>query len=476
MEIQAESSNATLPLCCKAGYLPAPLRCVPAGSLSGIELYLASRNGYSLYSSADLSFGNPDAARLLDSGVEFVYISVRDHRKYYDTIEKSLENIISDTTIQEEKKSEILYATSIELSNQLLAAPPDKSEVQRASNLARATVQLIMKDKSAFGCLYDTFNHDFYTASHLVNVCGLTISAAQRMGMFDGDILQQVGTGAMLHDIGKVFVPREILNSVGKLTSSEFDIIKSHVNRGIEHLKKVMELPGELLAIIAEHHERMDGSGYPNGLKHDELSELGRLAGVVDSFDAMTSVRPYRSETFSVQDALQSIEDESPDKYDREIVHSFASLINTSSSMNSAASEGGQDSSENTGVRPRQSKDTVKHVHYCFRIPVVLRRMRKIGGKIILGPPERLIAHKMSCLNVGVLSDKPYKLDQNILITSPKLESVGLNKLWAVVTQCRSHGDGWYSVDAQFPNPYPPELVQKLKTITDVREVSALQE
>lgn len=248
-------------ICSQAGYLPIPLHCVPADSLAGLQIFLAGKGGYSLYSAIDMRFEQRDSKRLLDSGVEFVYVSVKDHQVYYKTMEGALENIVADPNIQQERKSEILYATSIELSNQLLAAPPGKEEVRRTANVARATVQLIMNDKAAFGRLCEAFNHDFYTATHLVNVCSLTISLAQKMGLADPQVLQLLGTGGMLHDIGKIFVPSELLNSPNPLTHAEFELIQTHVDRGRQHLEKVMDVPPEMLAIIAEHHERMDGSG-----------------------------------------------------------------------------------------------------------------------------------------------------------------------------------------------------------------------
>ena len=160
-------------ICCQAGYLPVPLHCVPAESLAGLKIYLPGKGGYSLYSSVNLCFDSEDSRRLLESGVEFVYVSVKDHQAYYRTMENAIETIVADPDFQKEKKAEILYATSMELSNQLLAGPPGKEEVARTANLARATVQLIMNDKGAFGRLYEVFNHDFYTATHMVNVCSL---------------------------------------------------------------------------------------------------------------------------------------------------------------------------------------------------------------------------------------------------------------------------------------------------------------
>ena len=463
------------PVCSQAGYLPVPLRCVPAESLAGLQIYLPGKGGYSLYSAIDMRFDSRDAERLLESGVEFVYVSVKDHQAYYRTMEDTIETLVADPSIQAEKKSEILYATSIELSNQLLAAPPGEEEVDRTANLARATVQLIMKDKGAFGRLYEAFNHDFYTATHLVNVCTMTVSLAQKMGLTDMQILQQLGTGGLLHDIGKIFIPSETLNALEPLTAEQYEMIKTHVDRGRQHLATIMDLPPEMSAVIAEHHERMDGSGYPKGLKHDKLTPLGRLAGIVDTFDAMTSVRPYRSHTFSVEDALQNIEDDTPEKYDADIVHAFVATIENAVQVDREAEAKTNDSQ--TGARaPLVNLSGPKHTQYYFRIPVTVQRLGKIHDKLTIGPKEKVISHKISCLRLGLLSDHPFSINQSIYISSPKLKTIGMEKLLAVVVACRAHLGGWHTVEVQFHKPQPPEIIEKMKTITAVREVSALVE
>ena len=472
-ENRVEKDINKQPLCCQAGYLPIPLRCVPAEGLAGLEVYLANNGEYSVYSPIELEFGSQDFQRLLENGVEFVYVSVHDHQAYYRTIENAIESVVADSNIQEEKKSEFLYATSIELSNQLLAAPPGEEEVNRAANLSRATVQLIMKDQEAFGRLYEAFNHDFYTATHLVNVCGLTISLAQKMGLVDIHILQWIGTGGLLHDVGKIFLPSEILNTDKSLTAEQYELVKTHVDRGCQHLEKVMDLPAEMLAVVAEHHERMDGSGYPKGLRHDELSPFGRLAGIVDTFDAMTSVRPYRSHTYSMAETLEWLEDEAPEKFDIEIVHAFTSLVENTIQTD-------RDMDEKTSSPPasvRLSSDDLsglKHTQYYFRIPIVLRRLRKIRDRWCLDSKEQVIAHKISCIGIGILSDRSFDLNQNIHICAPKLKAVGLGELLAVVTRCRDHTGGWYSVEAQFHQSLTAEVVDQVKTVTTVREISPL--
>lgn len=475
-EVLVKEETAGNPLLCsQAGLLPVPLRCVPVESLINLEIYLQTGGKYSLYNAKGLHFGRRDAERLLERKIEYVYISVKDHQVYYETMEKALSRIVGDPNIQEEKKTEILYATAIELSNQLLAGPPGKEEVKRAANVARSTVELIMRNRTAFGGLYEIFNHDFYTATHLVNVCGLSISLAQKMGLFDVEILQQIGTGGLLHDVGKVFVPNEILNTTERLTAEQFETIKNHVMLGRQHLEKVMLLSPEILAVVSEHHERMDGSGYPKGLRNEELSPLGRLAGIVDTFDAMTSVRPYRSRTFSVGEALQELEEQTPKKFDKEIVNAFTVLIEKSLPKNTMDNSPGGPG----GGKVQISAETIsgaKCTQFYFRIPITVRKLEKAGDKLTLGPARKLTAHKITCVRIGFLSDLPFLPDQNIVITNQQLESIGMNKLIATISRCINHRDGWYTVEAEFIHPLPMDIIDKLKTITAVREVSLLSE
>ncbi len=456
--------------CVQAGYLPVPLESIPTESLAGLELYLSSSGKYSLYSTMGLEFDRDDKERLLNAGVVFVYVSVKDHRQYYETMENALQEIVSDQKIQRERKSEILYSTSIELSNQLLSAPPEEKELQRASRLAQNTVQLIMQDHGAFGSLFDAFNHDFYTASHMVNVCSLTIALAGKMGLTDPQTLQNIGTGGLLHDIGKIFIPADLLNTPNKLTKDEFELIKSHVTRGSKHLKSVANLPNDVMSVVMEHHERMDGSGYPNGLEHEQISPMGRLAAIVDSFDAMTSVRPYRSKTFTVAEALQIIEDETDSKYDREIFFAFASMIEKTAPI----AEDEQTNKDNAIRISLNDKDKAQQLHYYFRMPMCVRRVRKINSKITMGSREDVVGHKISCMGVGFLTDRKFNANDNLILSFPKVKALDLDHTLVVVTRCQDHGDGWYTVDAQFPTPYQPETIDNIKKVTVVREISAL--
>jgi len=133
---------------------------------------------------------------------------------------------------------------------------------------------------------------DHYTFEHSVSIAVLLMSFAKSMGLSQ-EIIKEVGTGGLLHDIGKTLTPDEILNKPGKLTDEEFTIMRNHVVESKNILEKTKGISQIALDVAAQHHERYDGSGYPNGLKGDEISLYGQMSSIVDVYDAITANRCY---------------------------------------------------------------------------------------------------------------------------------------------------------------------------------------
>jgi len=468
--------NLNRKICQQAGYLPVPLQSVPPESLAKLRLYINNGKEYSLYRRTGVKFGIKDYNRLIKTGVKFVYVSVRDHKAYYQTIENSLKTIISDPKTKLEKKSEILYSTSIELANQILEKPPAKEHVDRTTHIIQATVKLIMQDEQSFSQLYAISDHDFYTATHMVNVCSLALAFARKIGLSDKKILHNLGTGAMLHDIGKVFVSSEVLNTEEKLTDEQFAFIKSHVERGYDHLTTVTELSYETLAFITEHHERMDGSGYPRGLKKEQISIMGRIAGIVDTFEAMTSVRPYRSKTFSVEEVLQYLEEQSRDKYDHDLVVKFVNMIKSTLKIEDQK-DLDKKNSENVPLSWLQASlpSGKRHYHrFYFRIQGILRRINRINKNIIMGPEEKIIIHNLSCSGIGFLSGLPLKADDKICLIVPDMDSKTPHRFVATIVRSYDHLDGWHSIGAQFHNVLSAKLIHNIQNQNYIRKVSSI--
>ena len=135
---------------------------------------------------------------------------------------------------------------------------------------------------------------DDYTYMHSVAVCAMMVALARQMG-FDDAQTRSAGLAGLLHDLGKAVMPIAILNKPGKLTQAEFAIIKSHPVEGHKMLLGGVNMDSMVLDVCLHHHEKTDGSGYPAGLKDDEISLFAKMGAVCDVYDAITSNRPYKS-------------------------------------------------------------------------------------------------------------------------------------------------------------------------------------
>ena len=129
---------------------------------------------------------------------------------------------------------------------------------------------------------------------HSVAVCALMLSQGRELGI-RGEELRQAGMAGMLHDLGKAFIPLEILNKPGKLTDEEFTLVKTHPARGHALLQEAGAASATVLDVCLHHHEKVDGSGYPHGLSGAQISTVARMGAVCDVYDAVTSDRPYKA-------------------------------------------------------------------------------------------------------------------------------------------------------------------------------------
>lgn len=150
----------------------------------------------------------------------------------------------------------------------------------------------IFRHQDALLPLLKLKRHDDYTFEHSVSVCALLIAFAKRLNIPKEEI-KQIAIGGILHDIGKVRIPDQILNKPGRLNELEYMHIKLHVDQGINLLSDYSEISNTSLDVVAQHHERFNGSGYPGNLSVESISKYGQMAGIVDVYDAISSTRCY---------------------------------------------------------------------------------------------------------------------------------------------------------------------------------------
>ncbi len=165
-------------------------------------------------------------------------------------------------------------------------------EIQKVQEAISPMLQEIISHQNILGRLRQIDIEDAYTYKHSVDVCMLSVMIGKWLNLTP-EMLNHLAVSALLHDIGKSKIPLEILNKPGKLTAEEFELVKKHTIFGYEMIKNSTEIP-EIAYGILQHHERMDGTGYPYGLKGEDIHLFGRIIAVADIFDAMTSERVYK--------------------------------------------------------------------------------------------------------------------------------------------------------------------------------------
>lgn len=193
----------------------------------------------------------------------------------------------------------------------------------------KAGVDLIVTDllsnPRALVNLQDIRTADAYTLGHSVNVCVLAVLMGLSLE-YNEKQLNELGMGALMHDIGKMAVPNEILNKPGTLTPEEYDVMKQHTTAGWEVLSRQPEISYVSAAVALQHHERWSGNGYPRQLKEKEIHTYSRIAAVVDVFDAMTADREYRKGHHPVR-ALKHMTELTADFFDPELLKLFAECV-----------------------------------------------------------------------------------------------------------------------------------------------------
>lgn len=170
---------------------------------------------------------------------------------------------------------------------------PSVQIIQHLETVVEKLVDSLLSEEKALVNINDLKSFDDYTYHHSLSVAVLSIAMGQHLG-YSGPELNRLGTSAIMHDIGKTAIPVEIIRKAAKLTPEEFDLIKTHSTEGYNYLTKNHVGDVQIWEGVLYHHERIDGSGYPSGLRGIDIPKWSRIISVADVYDALTSNRPYR--------------------------------------------------------------------------------------------------------------------------------------------------------------------------------------
>ena len=188
-----------------------------------------------------------------------------------------------------------VYSTAVETAETLWQAAKagEKPDPAAARKIIDGLARLVTQDRTSLMALTALKKYDNYTFTHMVNVSALAMAQARALNV-DGALLREFGFAALMHDIGKVHTPLEVLNKPDKLTKEEFEIMKRHVVDGAHILRRTPEMPALAPIVAFEHHLKQDLSGYPEGIGSRTLNLCTMIVSIADVFDALRSNRPYR--------------------------------------------------------------------------------------------------------------------------------------------------------------------------------------
>ena len=247
--------------------------------------------------------------------------------EFVDTVIMNVNDMYDESFEEDLEKAKILHNSTQEYIEEAFTVLRNGGElsVETAKEAVSDLVEQILQNPDALVWLCQLKEKDKYTAVHSINVCILSLTFGRELKLNEAE-LNILGLGALLFDIGKSRITDDILKKPDSLNPDEFLLMKAHSFLGFAMLDENKNIPKEVLDIVLNHHERLNGMGYPNSRKGSEISRFTKIVSIVDAFDAMTSDRCYK-DAFQPQHALNELYNMAPDELDQELIEAFIKCI-----------------------------------------------------------------------------------------------------------------------------------------------------
>lgn len=297
------------------GYLPVSTATLWAATDLDFDLFIQhpGRSFAELYRERNYPLRDEDLERLRQQGVDHLYIRLEETESYRLYLQ---EHVLSEKSISSGVRMRALRElTRVAFEDSIRAGNCDQM-VGVASGFGRDLAEMLAEHTPAFEELFKTLDHDYYSFTHACNVSTYCAIIGIRTGVHG---LAELAAGALLHDIGKRHIPLHVLNKPGKLTDEEWALVRQHPVTGYRELASRGDLNLGQLMMVYQHHERLDGSGYPTGAVGDDIHPWARICAVADVFDAMSSLRPYRR-AVPLEDVCSHLRRFGGVRYDAEVV------------------------------------------------------------------------------------------------------------------------------------------------------------
>ncbi len=310
------------------GFIPVSVATLYPTEGLGVDLYFRPPGCDEpiLYCASTLTVKQADLWRLEDSGVTRLYIRRDDRRTYQQFLRQHLDGWLRDPAQPMKARAAMLNEVVRDVLNESFASGQTDQIVESARELGMRAAELLTSEPVVFQDVVRVLHHDYTTFTHSANVCYYSVLLAAMLELPETDIVQ-IAIGSLVHDIGKIDIDERILIKEGPLTEPERRQIRTHPTSGFRKLSKRTELSQGQLLMAYQHHERVDGSGYPVGAVGDEIHPWARLCAIVDVYEALTSMRPYR-QSLTPTTALSVMSKNADKQFDPEMFSCWTTIAN----------------------------------------------------------------------------------------------------------------------------------------------------
>jgi HD-GYP domain-containing protein (c-di-GMP phosphodiesterase class II) len=311
-----------------AGFVPVQVRALRTTKSDVADLFVQYEHDTEpvLYSRAGSSPSEQQFAELASGGVDSLYVRSSDFANLSSDLLASLDSVLKQDDLRRTEKfavMQIAVAVAVEQTLRLV----DCSKFHTLAEKVGTDLVGLFGDGDVLPReMFRLARHDFNAFTHITNVASYCVMLARQMGTSDEGELRKIAVGALLHDLGKRFIPSRVLTKTTRLTMEERELVESHPTRGYVELCEKGSLDFGQLMMVYQHHERMDGTGYPVQVLQDEIHPWARILSVVDVFDTMTAKRP-ESRSSTPDEVLDYQRQQAGTQFDREVVECWMSTM-----------------------------------------------------------------------------------------------------------------------------------------------------
>jgi HD-GYP domain-containing protein (c-di-GMP phosphodiesterase class II) len=313
------------------GYSQAPLSSLELLETAEVDLYVqyGDQSQPALFCQARWPLERKRLAELREVGVAHLLLRNDDYNAFSNQLFQHVDAVLHlESLSTSEKFATVQTAIASEVEHSLRAVD-NSAFCSLAEQVSHDIVQLLSDDELLPSDMFDLARHDYTTFVHVTNVAGYCVMLARRLELGDEQTLHDIAYGAMLHDIGKRSIPPAVLAKPGRLTPQERELIERHPTLGYRELCQRTDLSFGQLMMVYQHHEWMDGRGYPVGVLGMEIHPWARLLAIADVFDAITARRPYR-QPLSIHEALSHQEKLAGSHFDEGMLQCWISMMTQS--------------------------------------------------------------------------------------------------------------------------------------------------